>query len=82
MVEYYSDTVFPRIFKMGYKAVRNERYKYIHYVDLEDMDELYDLQTDPYELSNIIEDDGTAEVLQAMKDELARQLEATNYKSE
>jgi N-acetylglucosamine-6-sulfatase len=82
LVEYYSDTVFPRIFKMGYKAVRNERYKYIHYVDLEDMDELYDLQTDPYELSNIIEDDGTAEVLQAMKDELARQLEATNYKSE
>ena len=82
LVEYYSDTVFPRIFKMGYKAVRNERYKYIHYVDLEDMDELYDLQTDPYELSNIIEDDGTAEVLQAMKDELARQLEANNYKSE
>lgn len=79
LVEYYSDTVFPRIVNMGYKAVRNERYKYIHYVDLDGMDELYDLQTDPYELKNIINDPASAEILNEMKDELKIQLESTSY---
>jgi len=54
LIEYWSDKVFPRVLKMGYKAVRTERWKYIHYVDLTGMDELYDLQQDPYELTNII----------------------------
>lgn len=79
LVEYYSDTVFPRIYKMGYKAIRNERYKYIHYVDLEGMDELYDLQTDPYELKNIINDENSAGVLEGMKAELEKQLQLTSY---
>lgn len=54
LIEYYSDRVFPRIRQMGYKAVRNERWKYIHYLELEGMDELYDLKADPYEMRNII----------------------------
>lgn len=70
LVEYYSDTVFPRIVNMGYKAVRNQRYKYIHYVDLQGMDELYDLATDPYELKNVIDDPELAPVLEEMKKEL------------
>lgn len=78
LVEYYSDTVFPRIVNMGYKAVRNERYKYIHYVDLEGMDELYDLQNDPYELKNIINDSAAAQILEEMKSELKTQLESTS----
>ncbi len=77
LVEYYSDTVFPRIVNMGYKAVRNERYKYIHYVDLQGMDELYDLETDPYELQNRISDPEMATVLQEMKEELNKQLTET-----
>ncbi len=40
--------------QMGYKAVRNERWKYIRYLELEGMDELYDLKADPYELENLI----------------------------
>jgi len=32
---------------MGYRAVRTERWKYIHYLELEGMDELYDLEVDP-----------------------------------
>ncbi len=56
-IEYYSDTVFPRIRNMGYQAVRTGRYKYIHYLELPGMDELYDLETDPYEMDNLI---GTA----------------------
>jgi N-acetylglucosamine-6-sulfatase len=54
-IEYQSDTVFPRILNMGYRAVRTGRYKLIHYLELPGMDELYDLETDPFELKNLIE---------------------------
>jgi arylsulfatase A-like enzyme len=56
LIEYYSDTVFPRIRNMGYQAVRTKRWKYIHYLELEGADELYDLQEDPWELDNRIAD--------------------------
>ena len=71
LVEYYSDTVFPRIVNMGYKAVRNERYKYIWYTELPGADELYDLQSDPYELKNLAGDPAAAQTLEKMKAELA-----------
>lgn len=71
LIEYYSDTVFPRIRDMGYKAIRTERYKYIHYVDLEGMDELYDLKNDPYEMENLIDDPASQGVLAGLKAELA-----------
>jgi N-acetylglucosamine-6-sulfatase len=77
LVEYYSDTVMPRIVKMGYKAVRNQRYKYIHYVDLVGMNELYDLVTDPYELHNIIDDPNMVGTLAEMKKELNLLLQQT-----
>ena len=56
LIEYYSDSVFPRIRKMGYKAIRTKRWKYIHYTDREGAGELYDLQSDPFELTNRIND--------------------------
>jgi len=58
-IEYYSDTVMPRIRNMGYQAVRTNRWKYIQYRELQGMDELYDLRRDPYEMTNVIgTDDG------------------------
>ncbi len=54
LVEYYSDKVFPRVLNMGYQAVVSGRWKWIHYLDLEDMDELYDLRSDPYEMNNLL----------------------------
>jgi N-acetylglucosamine-6-sulfatase len=54
LIEYFTDRVFPRARHMGYKAVRTERFKYIQYADLEGMDELYDLDADPYELNNLL----------------------------
>ena len=54
LVEYYSDTVFPRILKMGYSAVRTSKAKYIEYRDLTGMNELYNLETDPYEEHNLL----------------------------
>jgi N-acetylglucosamine-6-sulfatase len=71
-VEYYSDIVFPRIYKMGYKAVRTERYKYIRYEELNDMDELYDLQEDPYEMKNLAQSPNAASVLSSMQRLLKR----------
>jgi N-acetylglucosamine-6-sulfatase len=53
LIEYFSDKVFPRVSKMGYQAVRDERWKYIHYIDLDGMDQLYDLKADPYEMNNL-----------------------------
>ncbi|HEU4387731.1 MAG TPA: sulfatase, partial [Blastocatellia bacterium] len=34
LIEYYSDRVFPRMLQIGYKAVRSNRWKYIHYTEL------------------------------------------------
>ena len=76
LIEYYSDKVFPRIRQMGYKAVRNERWKYIHYFELEGMDELYNLKVDPYEMKNIIRQPSAARVVEVMKREMERLLKA------
>jgi arylsulfatase A-like enzyme len=38
---------------MAYEAVRTERYKYIRYKELPGMEELYDLETDPFEMDNL-----------------------------
>ena len=72
LIEYYSDKVFPRMRNMGYKAVRTERWKYIHYVELNGMDELYDLKADPYEMKNIINRGDAARTVEEMKRELER----------
>jgi N-acetylglucosamine-6-sulfatase len=77
LVEYFSDKVFPRMDHMGYQAVRTDRWKLIHYTDLKDMDELYDLQTDPYEMHNRIDDPSAKAARDHMRDELHRQLQAT-----
>jgi N-acetylglucosamine-6-sulfatase len=72
LVEYYSDTVFPRILKMGYSAVRTTSAKYIEYRDLAGMNELYDLAADPYEERNLIASPAAATLLKTMQSELER----------
>lgn len=67
LVEYYSDKVFPRVLNMGYKAIRTTRWKYIHYFELQDMDELYDLEADAYEMNNLINEPAALEPLNEMK---------------
>ena len=77
LIEHTSDNVFPRVQKMGYQAVRTERWKYIHYRDLENADELYDLASDPYELRNVIGEAASREALAALQAELRRLSEQT-----
>lgn len=61
-------------------GVRTERYKYAHYPDLpDDLDELYDLETDPYELRNLIADPEHAVTLGEMQSALQQQLADTGY---
>ncbi len=66
LIEYYSDTEFPRLQGMGYDAVRTDRYKFIRYRELQGMDELYDVQRDPHELDNLLPDRVPAGVLSDM----------------
>jgi N-acetylglucosamine-6-sulfatase len=54
LIQYNTDTVFPRMLKMGYRAIRTQRWKYIRFNELKGMDELYDLKNDPYEMNNRI----------------------------
>ncbi|MEZ5291765.1 MAG: sulfatase [Vicinamibacterales bacterium] len=77
LVEYYTDTVFPRVLNMGYSAVRTDRYKYIQYRDLNGMDELYDLEADPFEEHNRAADPAAAGVLETMRQRLAGLLAET-----
>ena len=57
---------------MSYKAVRTERHKLIHWINRDGMDELYDLEPDPYELVNVIGDPRYALVARELRAELAR----------
>ena len=79
LVEYRSDTVFPRIRDMAYQAVRTTRHKYIHYLELPGMDELYDLEADPYEMSNLIGTPQGEALLPALQAELARLQQQTGF---
>ena len=77
LIEYYSDTVMPRLVKMGYKAVRTRKWKYIRYIDLVGMDELYNLEHDPYEMNNVINEPQARTALAEMKGELKTLMEQT-----
>jgi arylsulfatase A-like enzyme len=56
LVEYWAEQAMPWLVGMTYKAVRTDRHKYIHWVNRgsnDELDELYDLDRDPYELKNL-----------------------------
>ena len=56
LIEYWAENAYPWLVGMTYKAVRTDRYKYIHWVNLSrngELDELYDLEKDPYEIANL-----------------------------
>jgi N-acetylglucosamine-6-sulfatase len=76
LIEYTTDIVFPRIFRMGYDALRDERYKFIRYRELHGMNELYDLQKDPFELTNLIDVASSVERSRLMETALDAQLGA------
>jgi N-acetylglucosamine-6-sulfatase len=75
LIEYWAENALPWLVGMSYKAVRTERYKYIHWVNrgrAGELDELYDLEADPYELKNLNASRAHATVRARLRKELAR----------
>jgi N-acetylglucosamine-6-sulfatase len=70
LIQYNTDTVFPRVKTMGYRAIRTKRWKFIRYLELDGMDELYDLRADPYEMTNIVSREDVREVVKRLNQEL------------
>jgi arylsulfatase A-like enzyme len=71
LVEYYSEGAWPWLVGMGYRAVRTERHKYISWTH-HDTAELYDLTTDPYEMTNLADDPAHAKIREELHAELRR----------
>jgi arylsulfatase A-like enzyme len=73
LVEYWAENAMPWLVGMTYKAVRTGRHKLIRWVNrgvAGELDELYDLDKDPYELDNIV---GRA-AARGVRDKLRREL--------
>jgi arylsulfatase A-like enzyme len=82
LLEYYSDRVFPRMLNMAYQAVRTEQHKYIDYLELPGMDEIYDLEADPFELENLIGTPAGDRLLPVLQAELTRLQRETGYRAD
>jgi N-acetylglucosamine-6-sulfatase len=74
LMEYFKERQYPH---PTWRAVRTERWKYIHYPGHDAWDELYDLRTDSHELKNLINDPESKKPLKQMREELDRQWNAT-----
>ena len=74
--EYYWESSFPQTPTTF--AVRSDRYKYIYYNGVWDINELFDLQNDPYEMNNLIRDTAYRKIGLKLKDELFNWLKETN----
>jgi len=75
LVEYWAEQAYPWLVGMSYKAVRTDRYKLIHWVNrgrAGELDELYDLDRDPYELDNRIRSRAHAVVRERLRRELRK----------
>ncbi len=73
MIEYWAEQAMPWLVAMTYKAVRTDRYKYIHWVNrgrAGELDELYDLERDPFELINL----NRSRKMAPVRDKLVREL--------
>jgi N-acetylglucosamine-6-sulfatase len=75
LVEYWAENALPWLVSMSYKAVRTDRHKLIHWVNrgrAGELDELYDLQRDPFELKNQIASRAHAGVRERLRRDLKR----------
>ena len=75
LVEYWAEQAMPWLVGMTYKAVRTDRHKYIHWVNRGidgELDELYDLDRDPYELKNLNRSRAYAPVRDKLRRELRK----------
>ena len=76
LYEYYWEYAFPHTPTTF--ALRGDRFKYIFYHGVWDINELYDLETDPLEQHNLIAIPAYQDTVTSMRDRLFDRLEATN----
>jgi N-acetylglucosamine-6-sulfatase len=76
LAEYFREPNFPRT--PAWRAVRNQRWKYIQYPGGEGRDELFDLAADPYELKNAAADPKHQTVAAGLKKTLEQILASTS----
>lgn len=76
LYEYYWERNYPQTPTMH--ALRGDRYKYIRYHGIWDLNELYDLKEDPRESNNLINDPKFAAVVKEMNTKLFDILERTD----
>jgi arylsulfatase A-like enzyme len=75
LVEYWAEQAMPWLVGMTYKAVRTGRYKLIHWVNRgrgAELDELYDLEGDPFELKNLARSARHARVRATLRSQMRR----------
>jgi arylsulfatase A-like enzyme len=75
LVEYWAEQAMPWLVGMTYKAVRTERYKLIHWVNRArdgELDELYDLERDPFELKNLARSARHARIRATLRSQMRR----------
>jgi len=75
LVEYWAEQAMPWLIGMTYKAVRTERHKLVHWVNrgrAGELDELYDLERDPYELKNLARSARHAAIRASLRREMRR----------
>lgn len=75
LYEYYWERNFPQTPTVH--ALREERYKYIHFHGIWDLDELYDLAVDPQENNNLLAQPGHEDLAQRLSGNLFKILEQT-----
>jgi len=75
LMEYWAENAMPWLIGMTYKAVRTDRHKYIRWVNRGvngELDELYDLDKDPYEIGNVIDRPAYRAIREKLRRELRR----------
>jgi arylsulfatase A-like enzyme len=75
LVEYWAEQAMPWLVGMTYKAVRTGRHKLIRWVNRGadgELDELYDLERDPYELKNLAHHARYARVRASLRRDMRR----------
>jgi arylsulfatase A-like enzyme len=74
--EYYWERNFPHT--PTTHGVRTNRYKYIHYHGIWDIDELYDLKNDPEEMTNLIDSPKHQDLIKDLNNRMFEWLEKTD----
>lgn len=75
LYEYYWEFVFPQTPTQF--AIRTDKYKYIRTIGIWDINQLYDIEKDPYEVNNLIKKPEYQDVAQNLNQRLWKLLEET-----